>query len=849
MLTQTSSDHRRGSGGAGASGGKVSRENLLAEALYTFSGECSQDLPFRKGDIIEVLDCADTKWWRGRILNTSTDGLFPACLVKIWQVERNASLSDQGVNIPNPSESTADRISRLRNLLAPTYSNSSIKKASKKGTSDSSIYDGNDDEFGSDDDIESMLLNAANNEIEYQRQQMDLGKPPPSTRINFLYEDHKHYSDRQNSSRPKQSNNTSTRRLERSESLVSESSYCDSNASSSRGHTLTSTLSSYRSGTPLVGPRAMPSSVRRRRRNRYGRIYAAGGQASSGGDSLRSDASTLKTADVYTSQVGKIEGMRTDTGCSDGPNINVAAVVRVKGRANGYSCNRPSPSLRPTASHDAEYLFNDHTANSDGGASRGGTSEDDCCEKEDSDIKLDAIRTPVSSSPSMRLKGVNDNASNAYISERSVPSSPLLSIVSSSPSLSLRSLSPGLDISADSSSEMPLYDSEDEELANLSRSLVGGGGGVLKSPPLMSLSGGSSMYSNTSSIQLARYETRASLKKEPNYADTKEAPKYHQQQQQQQPLVDTQVSASLESMSLSSVHSGSIDSSDELHSTVGSLPRLGLQASVSSRRYSTAGNYGPPASAGTAPDYTTHNNMTPQQYGGGNDVPAVSGGHMSRHSPAPYPHPPHPQSRPQSASSYIGPSRPNSVFSNYGTLGMNQLRSTSNMTPFPANIGSAPTPAPFSHHPSYSNGGSGAGSTFGGGSLPRNQPYLDVHGSQAATVFVQDLELSQTAPAPSDEGLMQNYVRKANLVVRQGRRVYQPDEAMWERVDKHISMIRSVSSQVNPEGLALRHVARPFQTDHEKVRAVFMWVAENIAFDWSKAVTHAEYLENEEPNE
>ncbi|KAI8325329.1 hypothetical protein GQ54DRAFT_308497 [Martensiomyces pterosporus] len=54
----------------------------FAQALYTFAGEGVEDLPFKKGDLIEVLDCADANWWRGRILNTDEDGLFPACLVK-----------------------------------------------------------------------------------------------------------------------------------------------------------------------------------------------------------------------------------------------------------------------------------------------------------------------------------------------------------------------------------------------------------------------------------------------------------------------------------------------------------------------------------------------------------------------------------------------------------------------------------------------------------------------------------------------------------------------------------------------------------------------------------------------
>ncbi|KAJ2550751.1 hypothetical protein EV175_003952, partial [Coemansia sp. RSA 1933] len=54
----------------------------FAKALYTFNGEGGEDLPFQKDDMIEVLDCADANWWRGKNLSTDEDGLFPACLVK-----------------------------------------------------------------------------------------------------------------------------------------------------------------------------------------------------------------------------------------------------------------------------------------------------------------------------------------------------------------------------------------------------------------------------------------------------------------------------------------------------------------------------------------------------------------------------------------------------------------------------------------------------------------------------------------------------------------------------------------------------------------------------------------------
>lgn len=48
-----------------------------ARALYDFTGADRGELPFRKGDLIEVVEQSHPDWWRGRI-DGGPLGLFPA---------------------------------------------------------------------------------------------------------------------------------------------------------------------------------------------------------------------------------------------------------------------------------------------------------------------------------------------------------------------------------------------------------------------------------------------------------------------------------------------------------------------------------------------------------------------------------------------------------------------------------------------------------------------------------------------------------------------------------------------------------------------------------------------------
>lgn len=64
-------------------GGAPKHNSSQAIALYTFKGEQGGDLPFKKGDVIDILKKSETAddWWTGRC-NGST-GIFPANYVEL----------------------------------------------------------------------------------------------------------------------------------------------------------------------------------------------------------------------------------------------------------------------------------------------------------------------------------------------------------------------------------------------------------------------------------------------------------------------------------------------------------------------------------------------------------------------------------------------------------------------------------------------------------------------------------------------------------------------------------------------------------------------------------------------
>ncbi|KAM9889036.1 hypothetical protein OXX80_001862 [Metschnikowia pulcherrima] len=64
-------------------GGASKTNSNQAIALYSFKGEQPGDLPFKKGDVIDILSKSDTTddWWKGR--NNGVSGIFPANYVEL----------------------------------------------------------------------------------------------------------------------------------------------------------------------------------------------------------------------------------------------------------------------------------------------------------------------------------------------------------------------------------------------------------------------------------------------------------------------------------------------------------------------------------------------------------------------------------------------------------------------------------------------------------------------------------------------------------------------------------------------------------------------------------------------
>lgn len=64
-------------------GGAAKSHSTQAIALYTFKGEQPGDLPFKKGDVIDILKKSETTddWWSGR--NNGVSGIFPANYVEL----------------------------------------------------------------------------------------------------------------------------------------------------------------------------------------------------------------------------------------------------------------------------------------------------------------------------------------------------------------------------------------------------------------------------------------------------------------------------------------------------------------------------------------------------------------------------------------------------------------------------------------------------------------------------------------------------------------------------------------------------------------------------------------------
>lgn len=58
---------------------------VIAEALYDYVAQRSDELSFKNGDLIVVTERSDAEWWKGRLQKTANgpEALFPANYVHV----------------------------------------------------------------------------------------------------------------------------------------------------------------------------------------------------------------------------------------------------------------------------------------------------------------------------------------------------------------------------------------------------------------------------------------------------------------------------------------------------------------------------------------------------------------------------------------------------------------------------------------------------------------------------------------------------------------------------------------------------------------------------------------------
>ncbi|KAJ2542717.1 hypothetical protein GGF49_002667 [Coemansia sp. RSA 1853] len=803
----------------------------FAEALYTFAGEGVEDLPFKKGDLIEVLDCADANWWRGKIISTSEDGLFPACLVKFTETP-----------IAEKAMKTAERLAHLSDVLTPAYA--------KDTDTQSSQQDANS--------IESLLLNLANNEMQVQQQKVHAHMPRKPTRMKLLYEDHaqsgmsvrsssamstykepKPEPKAQKSKLPRPPLPPTPQRAHKSDASLSQTGLWSSRSSlQSANNSFTSFTSSIESmheqsvrteeagrsrasSSMLFGPRGMPGS---RSSSRVQDMYAQS-----------SLASLYSVSDSGAAQT------RTD---------HEAAISEARQLLDGI----PSPTEHGTSAHEADYLFDDI----------------DSGEKDDS--KLQSMISPASEN-SVRFASypstVSSSASVNTTSKRlpTIPSTANNSLVSDTSSCGLNGMGSAGDLTE---LHRSWYSSTD--------SLNLAGGGALKSPGVVDdddVSG--DMYApriakTKSRIRPTTGSVRMSEAPTSPVALTNHQPDVPQQQHyayQQYP--DTQSMGTVNAPSVGVPYN--YGTSQPMYSMASGayMEPVYANAAPSYAGYDNAGrpvsaygqvyysqpeqvqaNYYDPMqsmpSTGFVPPMSVNDSYgRPRSYTAGAPVMDQQASPQLQMGPQGIPIQA-PQSMPatqqrsasfDATSTMSGTSNTLSVTGDHSQSFRGSMRSNTptgfgsmsstppatfarregGMSPFPSNVGTVSAPAP----------------------APETAP------EAAKEISVDELDPQLKQPLPPNMTPI-NYVKTTRPVFKYGGHISHPETVDWNKVDRQMTMLRVTSVKLTVDMLATMHVGRPFNRPIERVRAAFMWVASNIQYDTSAATSTVEFEQQEAPN-
>ncbi|KAJ2848704.1 hypothetical protein GGI22_005680 [Coemansia erecta] len=141
------------------------------------------------------------------------------------------------------------------------------------------------------------------------------------------------------------------------------------------------------------------------------------------------------------------------------------------------------------------------------------------------------------------------------------------------------------------------------------------------------------------------------------------------------------------------------------------------------------------------------------------------------------------------------------------------------MSPFPSNVGATQSP-------------SLSGATIN---------------DAAKAPYVDELDPQLMLPLPENITPI-NYVKMTRPVFKFGGHISHPETISWSKVDRQMTMLKSVSVKLTVDVLATMHVGRPFNKPIERIRAAFVWIASNIQYDASTAENNDEFERQEAPS-
>ncbi|KAJ2455223.1 hypothetical protein EV183_000958 [Coemansia sp. RSA 2336] len=836
----------------------------FAEALYTFAGEGVEDLPFKK---------ADANWWRGKIANTDEDGLFPACLVKFTDAP-----------VAETTMKTAERLAHLSDVLTPSYA---------KGSSTA------EQQPSDENSIESLLLNLANNEMQVQQQKVQAHMPRKPTRMKLLYEDHSQsgtsgrsssamsgYQDAPRSTKPpakaleaSSAKSSSPRpplpsipQRTGQKSDMSQSGLWSSRTSmqsfkNSFSSSFTSSIESMReqnarteeanrnrsSGSMLFGPRGMPDSR---------------------SNSQVQDAFVQSFASLYsTSDQGTVGQSRA---------AHEAAISEARQLMDGI----PSPTEHGVhTAHEADYLFDD---------------EDD-----DEDVKEISAKLMISpasvnserfaSYPSTASSQASDNAKKLP----TIPSTANNSVNSDTSSYGLAGVESAGDLTQ---LHRSWYSSTD--------SLNLAGGGALKSPGVVEDDVDGDVYAprmaktksrirpTTGTVRMTEAlsgattvapaatmpavpENTASYMEQPyvppngqpqmvydqygnaqpaNFGYAPTQPMYmHQPMYVSQPGYGTPpvmyagYSQPMPAYTAQPMMYGSqpepVQASyhDPMYGSVSTGAENALQAAFIPPASADSGGFARPRSYTTdaqtanpraspqpiAPSQHRMSLVTPQSipasqtqrpasFDGGSSLSGMSNTLTSAGGPS------------QSIRGSMRSNTPSGFGSMSSTPPASFARRDGGISPYPSNVGTVSVPT-------------AATTTATAAAAPESSASVkEATKSMARDISVDELDPRLKQELPENITAI-NYVKTTRPVFKYGGHITHPETMDWSKVDRQMSMLRVTSAKLTVEVLATMHIGRPFNRPIERVRAVFIWIANNVQYDTSTAATTEEFEQQEEP--